>query len=682
MYRYYAHYVPPVVGTYSLDWSQNAVGKDLVYPDGMQLVTDIPAGATMALRWPIELGDSTTTTVSLTLTLASAGTVSFYRKVSSENNFDFLRFFIDGVQQAAWAGEQAWAQVSYAVAAGAHTFEWRYTKDSSTVAGQDTAWIALLSVTNVQNPPPITGSTNTAQTHNFEDGLVPAVFTGTWTNSTDAPIAGLRSLRTPASPAHSTTYTETLTPAVVLPENGCVVTKWKRDAEYLDRLIVSVGGKAVLRTSVAAQSGDLYAIVKPNQTVTYSFAKDLNTSVGADACWIDDVIVPFQIASGLTAVGRDLGTVWDTRAAVGDPLETIWDARASVSDDLVVQWDSRVTVADALDAQWDARQVAGDDVAARWDTKAVAGDVLDARWDTKALASDDMQAIWDIRTAAGDVLDVRWDDRSLTNDPLVLLWNVDSPLTTVGRDLGTVWHTRAIVGDVLDVRWDARTSVSDALQTIWDARAVAGDPVQLAWDAKVAVGDSLAAQWVIWQSAGGSTQALWSVRVVAGREVATPWNTRAAVGDGLGLVWDVNGVLTVVGRGLDLLWVNRARVGSNTQAVWNARQVVADTLETQWATRTTVGPLTVELLWTVRVALAGNPLVLVWMVEAVVGDSLALAWDVGVAPDTRTPSLARTHLIAAEVRVLIVAAEVRVLIVAAENRTHIATEARTLEVTP
>jgi len=79
--------------------------------------------------------------MSVTLTISSPGVLSFYYRVSSEGNWDFLRFFIDGVEKNRWSGEAAWTPVTYNVAAGSHTFMWRYTKDGSYSAGSDCAWV-------------------------------------------------------------------------------------------------------------------------------------------------------------------------------------------------------------------------------------------------------------------------------------------------------------------------------------------------------------------------------------------------------------------------------------------------------------------------------------------------------------------------------------------------------------
>lgn len=71
----------------------------------------------------------------------NVGNVTFYRKVSSELGYDYLTFYIDGVEKNKWSGTQNWAQVSFPVTAGTRTFKWTYSKDGSVSSGFDTAWI-------------------------------------------------------------------------------------------------------------------------------------------------------------------------------------------------------------------------------------------------------------------------------------------------------------------------------------------------------------------------------------------------------------------------------------------------------------------------------------------------------------------------------------------------------------
>jgi cysteine-rich repeat protein len=88
------------------------------------------------------IGHSQQSTLEVTLNIPQAGVVSFWHRVSSEGSFDFLRFYIDNVQQGnGWSGELAWQQASYPVAAGNHTFRWVYSKDGSVNSGSDKVWI-------------------------------------------------------------------------------------------------------------------------------------------------------------------------------------------------------------------------------------------------------------------------------------------------------------------------------------------------------------------------------------------------------------------------------------------------------------------------------------------------------------------------------------------------------------
>ena len=87
------------------------------------------------------IGDEQNTAMMVTLEASQGGAVSFYRKVSSEGTYDFLRFFIDNVEKDAWSGEEDWAEFSYNVSAGTHTFKWVYDKDQSVANGSDCGWV-------------------------------------------------------------------------------------------------------------------------------------------------------------------------------------------------------------------------------------------------------------------------------------------------------------------------------------------------------------------------------------------------------------------------------------------------------------------------------------------------------------------------------------------------------------
>lgn len=69
------------------------------------------------------------------------GNLTFYWKVSSEADYDFLRFYIDDVEQANISGEVDWHQMSFDISPGSHTLRWSYTKDEWVETGSDCGWL-------------------------------------------------------------------------------------------------------------------------------------------------------------------------------------------------------------------------------------------------------------------------------------------------------------------------------------------------------------------------------------------------------------------------------------------------------------------------------------------------------------------------------------------------------------
>jgi len=90
--------------------------------------------------------DEQNSAIFIDLDVAVDDSISFYRKVSCEDdptndNYDWLGFFIDDVEIQRWDGEMDWQRMSYPIAAGQHNFKWVYTKDYSVSSGADAAWI-------------------------------------------------------------------------------------------------------------------------------------------------------------------------------------------------------------------------------------------------------------------------------------------------------------------------------------------------------------------------------------------------------------------------------------------------------------------------------------------------------------------------------------------------------------
>jgi len=83
-----------------------------------------------------------------------SGRYTFWWKVSSEQDFDFLEFRLNGIVQTNISGEVDWQQVSIPAAAGTNVLQWRYSKDFSFDAGQDAGWVDQFAF--LPDPPVIT----------------------------------------------------------------------------------------------------------------------------------------------------------------------------------------------------------------------------------------------------------------------------------------------------------------------------------------------------------------------------------------------------------------------------------------------------------------------------------------------------------------------------------------------
>ena len=87
------------------------------------------------------IGDMQNSVMTITINCSQDDLIGFYKKVSTEDTYDFLKFYIDGQVQAEWSGEIDWSYEEFPVTAGVHVFKWEYEKDFSVAGGQDKAWV-------------------------------------------------------------------------------------------------------------------------------------------------------------------------------------------------------------------------------------------------------------------------------------------------------------------------------------------------------------------------------------------------------------------------------------------------------------------------------------------------------------------------------------------------------------
>jgi len=78
-------------------------------------------------------------------TLPTDSKLTFYWRVSSETNRDFLEFRVNGKIVDKISGESGW-QEKYFVLKGESMVEWRYTKNGSNSVNKDAGWVDSITV--------------------------------------------------------------------------------------------------------------------------------------------------------------------------------------------------------------------------------------------------------------------------------------------------------------------------------------------------------------------------------------------------------------------------------------------------------------------------------------------------------------------------------------------------------
>jgi hypothetical protein len=121
-------------------------GTFMTYPweltgSGDWIVTDINPSEGVYCAQSGSITHNQNSDLSVEVNVLSPGTITFMAKVDSESGYDYLRFYIDGVEKASWAGSLGWTEMSYAVEPGNRIFKWSYTKDGSVDSGADCGWI-------------------------------------------------------------------------------------------------------------------------------------------------------------------------------------------------------------------------------------------------------------------------------------------------------------------------------------------------------------------------------------------------------------------------------------------------------------------------------------------------------------------------------------------------------------
>ena len=122
--------------------------------------------------WADGEGNSCTSDISLTWTSVADDSIVFYRKTSSETNYDEFHFYIDGNEQESASGIGNWKRKAYFVPAGTHTFTFAYSKDVSVSSGSDCAWVDNLKLPFAEQVKYVHISDTTCHGNTYQNGNI------------------------------------------------------------------------------------------------------------------------------------------------------------------------------------------------------------------------------------------------------------------------------------------------------------------------------------------------------------------------------------------------------------------------------------------------------------------------------------------------------------------------------
>ncbi len=82
-----------------------------------------------------------TSSLALKMTVPKDDFISFKYMVSSQQDNDYLKFYIDNELMGQWSGELSWQSVMYSITPGIKQIRWDYVKNDSVNGGRDAAWL-------------------------------------------------------------------------------------------------------------------------------------------------------------------------------------------------------------------------------------------------------------------------------------------------------------------------------------------------------------------------------------------------------------------------------------------------------------------------------------------------------------------------------------------------------------
>ncbi len=258
---------------------------------------------------------SQSTSMETVVNFSSSRAVKFWWKVSSEKNFDYLYFYIDGEEQAKISGDLDWEQKVLNLDKGSHTLRWSYSKDGSVGGGADHGWIDRIQFAEVSGGGALADAVDNPGLAFFTSG------SGAWDVDTNVFYHDNDAIESPAISHDENADVETTV-------SGPAALKfyWKVSSENnYDYLKVYIDGEEQSRISGEADwQQKVFTIGSGSHKVTWSYAKDSSVSRGSDRGWVDLVEVIAGTADPLAEAVDRPGMTFTTSGDVD------WDVDRAV----------------------------------------------------------------------------------------------------------------------------------------------------------------------------------------------------------------------------------------------------------------------------------------------------------------------------------------------------------------
>ena len=208
------------------------------------------------------------------------GIARFHWKVSSEANYDFLEFYIDGARQERISGSRNWLQKTYEISSGSHTLKWRYTKDESVNSGSDCGWVDKFEWEPSAPPPPVSDLSEALDTTSiFTTGGKENWFAQTKTFYYDAD----------AAQSGHISHSQDSWMQTVVEGSGVARFYWKVSSEAnYDFLEFYIDGARQERIAgLTDWQQKTYDIPSGSHTLRWRYTKDESVNYGSDCGWVD-----------------------------------------------------------------------------------------------------------------------------------------------------------------------------------------------------------------------------------------------------------------------------------------------------------------------------------------------------------------------------------------------------------